>query len=210
MSVCQGNAEIIRNLCAEYGIQASSIRGKGIDGDGHTWNQVQLDGIWYDDDFTLYQAFLAKNQLDKCKAFLMGTVNGVTLTDYNKYVAYNRVQTVGKNLPIADKKILLNYGRVQQQAQQQSVQPQEKEKTPEKSIKDEVGDELKPKTQEQQQNEQEAIKQWMHRIGTVAQEVDKTNAGVNGKQEVAQLIKDLDKKQQKEQKKEQEEQQQDF
>ena len=195
MSVCQGNAEIIRNLCAEYGIQASSIRGKGIDGDGHAWNQVQLDGIWYDDDFTLYQAFLAKNQLDKCKTFLMGTVNGVTLTDYNKYVAYNRVQTVGKNLPIADKKILLNYGRVQQQAQQQSVQPQEKEKTPEKSIKDEVGDELKPKTQEQQQNEQEAIKQWMHRIGTVAQEVDKTNAGVNGKQEVAQLIKDLDKKQ---------------
>lgn len=210
MAVCQGNAEIIRNLCAEYGIQASVIRGKGIDGGGHAWNQVQLDGIWYDDDFTSYQGLLAKDQLDKCQAFLMGAVNGVTLTDYNKYVAYNRVQSVGKNLSLTDKKTLLNYGRVQQQTQQQSVQPQEKERPPEETIKDEVGDEFKTKTQQQKQQEQEAATEWMNRIGTIAQEVDKTNSGVNGKQEVAQLIKDLDKKRQKEQNKEQEEQQQDI
>ena len=50
----------------------------------------------------------------------------------------------------------------------------------------------------------------MHRIGTVAQDVDKTIAGANAKQEVVKLIKDLDRKQQKDQNKEQEDKQQDF
>lgn len=80
----------------------------------------------------------------------------------------------------------------------------------EKSIRDEVGDELTPETETQQQERKDVETKWMQRIGSVTQEVDKTNAGVNGKQEVAQLIKDLDKKQQKEQNKEQEEQQQDI
>lgn len=198
MAVCQGNAEIIRNLCAEYGIQASVIRGKGIDGGGHAWNQVQLDGIWYDDDFTSYQGLLAKNQLDKCQAFLMGAVNGVTLTDYNKYVAYNRIQPVGKNLPLTDKKTLLNYGRVQQQTQQQSVQPHEKERPPEESIKDEVGDESKPKTQSQQQEEQQAEAIWMNRLQANNDNVAKMQDGAKKQQDVVKLIQDLDREQRQE------------
>lgn len=210
MAVCQGNAEIIRNIASGFGIQSICVRGKNNDGAGHIWNQVKLDGIWYDDDFTYYQTTLARGNFDKCGAFLMGQVKGISITEYNKYKAYTKVNTVGKNLTQGDREFLLNYGRVQQQTQQQSVQPHEKERPPEKTIKDEVGDELKTKTQQQKQQEQEAATEWMNRIGTVAQEVDKTNAGVNGKQEVAQLIKDLDKKQQKEQNKEQEEQQQDI
>ena len=49
----------------------------------------------------------------------------------------------------------------------------------------------------------------MHRVGTVAQEVDKTVAGVKGKQEVVQLVKEIDRQQQKQiQQEEQEEQMQ--
>lgn len=207
-AVCRGNVEIIRNLAAEFGIETL-----GIIGEKHTWNQVKLDGMWYDDDFTNYQSYLSQGNLDKSsKRFLCGQIDGKS--EFSKLKMYSRTlnqsQDVGKNYSVADKKFLLNYGRVQQQTQQQSVQPHEKERPPEETIKDEVGDEFKTKTQQQKQQEQEAATEWMNRIGTIAQEVDKTNSGVNGKQEVAQLIKDLDKKRQKEQNKEQEEQQQDI
>lgn len=83
---------------------------------------------------------------------------------------------------------------------------QERELIPEQEegIRDEVGEEFKPKTQAQEQDEQQATTEWMHRIGTVAQDVDKTNNGAKGKQEVVKLIKDLDRKQQKDIGKEQE------
>lgn len=85
---------------------------------------------------------------------------------------------------------------------QQEIKPQEQE-----SIKDEVGDELKAKTDSQVQDEKMAELDWMHRVGTVAQEVDKTVAGVKGKQEVIQLVKEVDKQQKKQiQQEEQEEQ----
>lgn len=89
---------------------------------------------------------------------------------------------------------------------------QERELIPkqEEGIRDEVGDEFNPQTQEQEQDEQSATIEWMHRIGTVAQDVDKTIAGANSKQEVVKLIKDLDRKQQKDQNREQEDEQQDF
>ncbi len=89
---------------------------------------------------------------------------------------------------------------------------QERELIPEQEegIRDEVGEEFKPKTQAKVQDEQQATTEWMHRIGTIAQDVDKTNNGANGKQEVAKLIKDLDRKQQKEQSQEQEAEQQEF
>ena len=80
----------------------------------------------------------------------------------------------------------------------------------EEGIMDEVGEEFKPQTQAKEQDEQQATTEWMHRIGTIAQDVDKTNNGAKGKQEVAKLIKDLDRKQQKEQGQEQEAEQQDF
>lgn len=204
--VCRGSAEIIRNLSAEFGIDAQVVLGPK-----HAWNQVQLDGVWYDDDFTLYQAYLSQDRTDMArKVFLCGQGKFQSMDMHKK--TYTKTHEVGKILSSENKEILLNYGRVKQQVQQQTIQPHEKERPPEETIKDEVGDEFKTKTQQQKQQEQEAATEWMNRIGTVAQEVDKTNAGVNGKQEVAQLIKDLDKKQQKEQNKEQEqeEQQQDI
>ena len=48
-SMCYSNPEIIRNIAHELGIEA-----RYFDGLGHSWNQVKLDGVWYDDDFTNY------------------------------------------------------------------------------------------------------------------------------------------------------------
>lgn len=158
------------------------------------------------------------------KNFYIGGLNGIKpeILDLGKYIqetgtddefVYDllRDRLQMKNLTpenidtlIQQQKKLAENRRKQLQ-EEQEIQHEEQE-----SIKDEIGEEFKPKTQDEKQVEQEATTEWMHRIGTVAQEVDKTNAGVKGKQEVAQLIIDLDKKQQKEQNKEQEEQQQDF
>lgn len=198
MAVCQGNAEIIRNLTSEFGIQSICVRGKNNDGADHMWKQVKLDGRWYDDDFTYYQTTLARGNFEKCGAFLMGQENGMSITEYNKYKAYTKVNTVGKNLTQGDREFLLNYGRVQQQAQQQSVQPHEKERPHEESIKDEVGDEFKPKSQEQQNNEQEAETKWMNSFQACDRQVEKMRDGAKKKQEVVKLIQDLEQKRRQE------------
>mgnify|MGYP003301793235 CR=1 FL=1 len=190
-AVCRGNVEIIRNLAAEFGIETL-----GIIGAKHTWNQVKLDGMWYDDDFTNYQSYLAQGNLDKSiKRFLCGQVDGKS--EFSKLKTYsrtlNRPQEVGKNYSVADKKFLLNYGRVQQKAQQQVVQPHEKERPPEESIKDEVGDETKTKTQSQQQDEQQAEAIWMNRLQTNNDNVARMQDGAKKQQDVVKLIQDLDR-----------------
>ena len=94
--------------------------------------------------------------------------------------------------------------RREREEQEKEIEPQETE-----SIKDEIDDQFKPKTDSEKQDEKQAELDWMHRVGTVAQEVDKTVAGVKGKQEVVQLVKEIDRQQQKQiQQEEQEEQMQ--
>ncbi len=192
MAVCQGNAEIIRNIAAEFGIEAKSIRGKNHEGEGHEWNQIKLDDVWYDDDFTYYQTSLSLGQFDKCVAFLMGTEGNVPFTKYAGYVPYTETHNVGKPFKMADKKFLLNYGRDRQQPKQQTVQETEKMHQQDQSIKDEVGDEFKTKTQEEKQNEQDAQTLWMNRLQECDKTVDKMPEGAKKKQEVVKLIQILD------------------
>lgn len=53
-SVCGGYAEILRNVLACIGIESRYIRGYGKESkDGHAWNQVKIDGVWYNVDLTL-------------------------------------------------------------------------------------------------------------------------------------------------------------
>ena len=116
--VCQGFAEIVRNFAAEYGIQVESVRGS--DGIGsHGWNQVKLDGIWYDDDFTSYRKMLVNGDLDACHSFLMGSKNGESLTKHHGYTTSKKIHDVGVHIPINGKKNFLNYGRAQQQGEKQ-------------------------------------------------------------------------------------------
>ena len=192
-AVCRGNVEIIRNLAAEFGIEATAIIGQK-----HTWNQVKLDGVWYDDDFTNYQTYLSRGKLDKSfKRFLGGQIDGKS--EFSSIKTYaktlNSVHSVGKPFSTKDKSFLLNYGR----EKQQTIQELEKRQEQEQSIKDEVGDELKPKTQEQQQNEQEAEAKWMNSFQACDQVVAKMQNGAKKKQEVVQLIQNLEQERKQEQ-----------
>lgn len=166
VAVCQGNAEIVRNLAAEFGIEAICVRGKNNDGEGHIWNQVKLDGVWYDDDFTYYQTSLANGDFDKAKAaFLMGKEKGISITEYNRYKPYGKTNAVGNNLTKTARENLLNYGR------------------------------------NRQQNEQEAETKWMNSFQACDQAVAKMQDGAKKKQEVVQLIQNLEKEHKQEQNK---------
>lgn len=186
--VCQGFAEIVRNFAAEYGIQAESVRGSALK-TSHEWNQVKLDGIWYDDDFTNYRKILVDGDLDKCSCFLMGARNGQSLTQQSGYKTSKKTHNVGVQIPLDAKKNFLNYGITQQQA----IQPHEKEMETEESIKDEVGEEAKPKNQGQKQDEKQAETIWMNRLQANNDNVAKMQDGAKKQQDVVKLIQDLDR-----------------
>lgn len=163
------------------------------------WNQVQLDGVWYDDDFTYYQTDLTNGNYDKAKnVFLMGQVNGISITEYNKYKPYTRINTVGKNLTKADREFLLNYGRIKTQTKQQSIQQPERKKEEEKSIKDEVGDEFKPKTEQQVQEERQVESMWQTRFQSWDRDTAVLPDGAKKKAEAVQVMQDLQRQQDKE------------
>ncbi len=70
--VCAGYAEILRNACAICGIEARYISSKeelSIDEDGnisedtHAFNQVKIDGVWYNVDLTWDRDRIVKGQL---------------------------------------------------------------------------------------------------------------------------------------------------
>lgn len=51
--LCSGYSETLRNLLAECGIKSIVVSGGSLDGlGGHAWNQVYLDGEWYNCDIT--------------------------------------------------------------------------------------------------------------------------------------------------------------
>ena len=62
--VCSGYAEIVRNVFPCYGIETRYISGNNINPNeaGHAWNQIKLDGIWYNMDLTWSRdAIIAEN-----------------------------------------------------------------------------------------------------------------------------------------------------
>lgn len=120
--------------------------------------------------------------------------DGTPSTQYVRYETNEKLHIVGKTLPIADKKFLLNYGRKVQKAKQSTIQ-QTKKVQPQ----DEVGDELEPKTQEQPENEQEAEAKWMNSFQAYDQEVAQMHDGAKKKQNVVQLIQNLEQERKKEQ-----------
>ena len=65
--LCSGFAETLRNLLAEKGIQAKFVSGWKRDSDGnptnegHAWNQVKLDGEWFNCDITCDRSFILQD-----------------------------------------------------------------------------------------------------------------------------------------------------
>lgn len=61
ITLCGGYAEIINNIMSCYGIESASVNGDYSLGIHHIWNQVKLDGVWYNADVT-YDAENIKNK----------------------------------------------------------------------------------------------------------------------------------------------------
>ena len=165
----------------------------------HEWNQVKLDGIWYDDDFTNYRKALTQDDLDACYCFLMGArADGISSTRYVGYETKNKLHDVGKAPTIEKRKELLSYGRPQQQTKQQSIQQPEREKPQEESIKDEIGDEFKPKTEQQGQEERQVESMWQNRFQSWDRDTAVLPDGAKKKAEAVQVMQDLQRQQDKE------------
>ena len=158
-TVCRGNVEIIRNLAAELGIEADVIIGRG-----HAWNQVKLDGAWYDDDFTNYQPHLVRGNIERAiQQFLCGQIKGQSI--FSKLTMYSntiqQVHTVGNCFSSSDKIFLLNYGRSEQQKREEEAEwmnivgsvAQEVDKTIEGAKKKEEFAKLTKNIKEQEKNE---------------------------------------------------------
>lgn len=60
-AICGGYAEIINNIMSCCGIESIVIQGDRTFGIKHIWNQVKLDGVWYNADIT-YDAENIKNK----------------------------------------------------------------------------------------------------------------------------------------------------
>ncbi len=63
-ALCSGCSETLRNLLAEKGIEAKYMSGSraSVDGESktksHAWNQVKLDGVWFNCDITNDRDFI--------------------------------------------------------------------------------------------------------------------------------------------------------
>lgn len=97
-SICSGYSEILRNILAEVGIDCLYISGRngiGRTGGSHAWNQVKLDGKWYNVDLTNDRDKIVEGR--ECKHFLKSNKN---FTRYEKYeVKSDRLENCEEDVP---------------------------------------------------------------------------------------------------------------
>ena len=81
-SMCGGFSEILRNVLSEVGIDSIYINGEGKDKLGnHAWNQVKLDGKWYNVDLTNDRDDIIDNT--ECQYFLKSD------SEFKRYEQYD-------------------------------------------------------------------------------------------------------------------------
>lgn len=81
-SMCGGYSEILRNVLSEVGIESIYISGEGKDNLGnHAWNQVKLDGKWYNVDLTNDRDNILDNT--ECQYFLKSD------SEFKRYEQYD-------------------------------------------------------------------------------------------------------------------------
>lgn len=76
-AICGGYAEIINNIMSCCGIESITVQGDQTLGIKHVWNQVKLDGVWYNADIT----YDAENIEDKKMAYWLLRSDKDFLTD---------------------------------------------------------------------------------------------------------------------------------
>jgi hypothetical protein len=92
--VCEGYAQAFKLLCDRYGIAAISLVGNGVTREGtegHMWNAVRLDGVWYAVDTTWNDtaktdSFLLVGKTDSYDGYTFAASHLVTQTRGNSKV----------------------------------------------------------------------------------------------------------------------------
>ena len=134
VAVCDGYAEAFNKLSASVGLNTIMVKGMA-DRDGysvlHAWNQINLDGEWYNVDVTfedpkyngsytnpygfngLYNEFINVTDTELLKTHTYELVNNCTSTDYGKWTVgyYDMTGTVLKINDVETYKnlIMMNY-----------------------------------------------------------------------------------------------------
>lgn len=81
-SMCSGYSEILRNVMSEVDIECIYINGDGKDkGGAHAWNQVKLDGQWYNVDLTNDRDAIVENR--EPPSFLKSNEDFVKYDEYD-------------------------------------------------------------------------------------------------------------------------------
>jgi len=80
-AICSGISEALRNILAELGIRAKYVAGgPNENGESHAWNQVCLDGVWYNCDATNDADFFRKGLI--AKYFLVSDADYDLMQEY--------------------------------------------------------------------------------------------------------------------------------
>lgn len=110
-ALCSGFAEALRNLLAEKGIQSKYITGwaNNYNGSGkkvgHAWNQVKLDGEWFNCDITCDRSFIIQDLV--APKFLK---SGVDFSNYYKYPegSLDRIEKTPKSISNETQRALIH------------------------------------------------------------------------------------------------------
>lgn len=96
--VCGGYCEIVRNILPCIGIEARYVDGPSKDEDeiGHAWNQVKIDGVWYNMDLTWDRDNIVQGNLPQ---YMLKSDNEFMHEQYDVY-AIRPLEECKQSLPI--------------------------------------------------------------------------------------------------------------
>ena len=143
--LCSGFAETLRNLLAEKGIQAKFVSGwkRGEDGkplnEGHAWNQVKLDGEWFNCDITCDRDFIVQDLV--APKFLKSN------HDFSNYMKYSsnitpKIEMATRSISDSEQTSLI--GKYQSRIEYE-MKPKEPQKKKKKGFIKKLSEKLKSK-----------------------------------------------------------------
>lgn len=117
VALCSGFAETLRNLLAEKGIEAKYMSGMARPTAGvthtpsHAWNQVKLDGEWFNCDVTHDREFIKQGLV--APNFLKSNAHFSNYTAYPISIS-GKIEPATRSISNAEQHILLNkhYGQI--------------------------------------------------------------------------------------------------
>ena len=116
VALCSVFAETLRNLLAEKGIEAKYMSGMArptpgvADTPSHAWNQVKLDGVWYNCDVTHDRSFIKEGLV--APNFLRSNAHFKNYTQYPILTGAS-IEPATHNVSTTEQESLMRYYRPQ-------------------------------------------------------------------------------------------------